>query len=56
MGTKLCNRLSNQWVCQKIRKETVFSKEVNIPSITAYTLLCEGKNAFHITHTILWQL
>jgi len=49
MGNKVYNTLPNHRVSQKIRKETVFYKEVNILSITAYTLISETSNVLQMT-------
>jgi hypothetical protein len=49
MGNKVYNILPNHRVCQKIRKETVFYKDVNILSITANNLLSETVNVLQIT-------
>lgn len=46
MGNRVYNMLLNHRVYQKIRKETVFYKEV---SITAYSLLSETANVLQIT-------
>jgi len=48
MGDKVHNTLPKHWVCQK-KFQTVFYREVNILSITAYTLLSKTANVLQIT-------